>query len=83
MALACTSCVETAECDESVPCEEGRVCYDYACRTQCEDDASCGSEFQCVPCVQDDAQGTVDHCFSAQVRACVPRVEDSTAGDEA
>lgn len=71
MLCSWSGCVETAECDATVPCDDGQICYDYECRVTCELDDECGSGSVCAPCQQDDAEGTVDHCFEATVFACV------------
>ena len=66
------ACVQTADCDSSVPCESGQICYDYVCRPTCTPGTDeCGGGSACVPCQQDDASGTVDHCFDSTAFACV------------
>lgn len=64
--------METAECDASVPCEQGRICYDHACREICELPEGCGVGAVCSPCSSDDAEGIANHCFDATVWACLP-----------
>jgi hypothetical protein len=71
VAVSTLGCVETAECDATVPCEEGDRCYDYECHPICEVDSDCGRGAICVPCMQDDAEGTIDHCFEATESVCV------------
>lgn len=68
------SCVQTAECDATVPCEAGDFCYDYVCRPVCAFETECGRNGTCAPCQQDDAEGTIDHCFEATARVCIPEV---------
>lgn len=70
-------CVNTAECDASVPCDDGEVCYDYVCRAACGSDEDCGTSLFCAPCNQDDADGAIDHCFLSDEFACIPREEPS------
>lgn len=64
-------CVRTAECDAQVPCEAGEVCYDFVCRPTCATVDDCQEGTTCLPCQQDDAQGTIDHCFESPALACV------------
>jgi len=66
-------CVETAECDETVSCESGRVCYDYTCRLTCQADSDCRSDESCLPCAQDDVNASQDHCFGRTINACIPK----------
>lgn len=69
-------CVATAECDATVPCEEGAVCYDYVCRSTCETASECRDTEVCAPCLQDDAEGTVDHCFEQNDFVCLPTEQE-------
>jgi hypothetical protein len=71
LALCAGGCVQTAECDATVPCPDGERCYDYECHTICADDTECGGGAVCLPCQQDDSEGTVDHCFEATDNVCV------------
>ena len=63
-------CVETAECNESVSCSNGRICYRFECRQICETDAQCGDGQTCRPCKEPGSEE--NRCFGASVRACVP-----------
>ncbi len=61
-----TSCVETAECDQTSPCrEDGTICFDYECLDVCEEDTDCDANEQCASCLAQDA------CFGQSSRACV------------
>ena len=67
-------CVETAECDETVPCEGDALCYDYVCRPRCGAGGSCaGPDEVCTPCEEEAARGQINHCREdeAQQRVCV------------
>lgn len=68
-------CVETAECNATVPCPDGDICYDYECRSVCEQDRECGDGTRCVACMADDAPDDQGHCFGSEARACVPDEE--------
>ncbi len=59
-------CVETAECDQSILCQdESQVCFNYECLQECSDDSDCASNETCTSCETSDA------CFGAMTRACV------------
>lgn len=61
-----SSCVSTAECDQSSPCgSEDQVCFDYICRTICTNDDECGEELACVSCELENS------CYGRTESACV------------
>lgn len=61
-----TACVETAECDQSSPCDdEARICFEFECRPRCDVDDDCEGELRCISC---DAN---DSCYGVDARACV------------
>lgn len=66
-----SACVETAECNASVTCPTGQVCYEYECRVRCESQAQCSDGQVCAPC--QTIAGTHDQgkCFGADLYACV------------
>jgi hypothetical protein len=72
--LVSGGCLRTAECDQSFPCEEGRVCYNYFCREICEDAEDCGASESCLPCDEPQPDGRGNACFGDEtdVSACVP-----------
>ncbi|GEM_PF-5732067 len=70
------ACVETAECDETVGCSDGQICYDLKCEVRCEMntaevDQECGATRQCLPCLENVGAGIRDHCFSEDKSACL------------
>lgn len=66
--LLSAGCVETAECNESVRCPDGEVCYRYVCRRRCDSDEDCPDGAACQPC--EPASGE-SRCFGIEGRACV------------
>ena len=62
-------CVETADCNESVRCPDGEICYRYECRPRCRSDENCGEAASCRPCVEPETEE--NRCFGEQARACV------------
>jgi hypothetical protein len=74
-AFGWTGCVQTAECNASVRCPDGEVCFDYVCRQRCQADRDCANSQACISC--DDRQGERGQnvCFGQSVRACIPSDE--------
>lgn len=74
-------CVETAECDQSITCDDtSKVCFRYECKQVCEEDEDCGQGESCLSCEANDA------CFGMMLRACVAdelmsTMEDMSDGD--
>ena len=66
-------CVETAECNESVRCSQGTICYEYRCRPRCDGAAACPREEICRPCM--DPATEENHCFGRQGSACLPETD--------
>lgn len=59
-------CVETAECDQSITCDDTtKVCFRYECKAICEEDEDCEEGASCQSCEANDA------CFGVMLRACV------------
>lgn len=65
------SCVETAECDETVACTDGKVCYDLKCQNACSDGSDCRETETCEPCLENFGAGISDHCFTDSRLACI------------
>jgi len=63
-------CVQTSECNASVQCGEGEVCYDYVCRDICAGPASCETSESCASC--EDPETDENLCFGRTERACIP-----------
>ena len=76
VALLATSCVETAECNESVTCPDDEVCYEFRCRAICESDQECADGYECLPCKPPELADTNGHCFGAEASACVAQQEE-------
>ena len=64
-----SGCVETADCNESVRCPDGQVCYRYECRRRCDEASDCGDGTSCRPCV--DPETEENYCFGERARACL------------
>lgn len=71
LVMGASGCVDTAECNASVTCPAGKVCYEYECHIRCESSAQCGEEQVCAPC--QTISGTHDQgkCFGADLKACI------------
>lgn len=67
-------CVHTAECDGTVACDDGEVCYDYRCRVVCAEISACDGV--CAACLQNDSDGQIDHCFGVAALACIPAEDE-------
>ncbi|TDP73618.1 hypothetical protein DFR33_106262 [Bradymonas sediminis] len=69
--LGAPACVDTAECNATVSCPGGEVCFEYECRPRCESAAQCPADQVCSPC--QTISGTHDQgkCFGADLSACV------------
>jgi hypothetical protein len=66
------SCVETAECNESVTCPSGEVCYEFECREICSSDDDCDEDESCLACKPPELADATGNCFGADRSACVP-----------
>tara|TARA_B100000686_G_C16396309_1_gene764987 strand:- start:94 stop:429 length:336 start_codon:yes stop_codon:yes gene_type:complete len=81
LALSRLGCVETAECDQSITCDDSsKVCFRYECKQVCAYDEDCNEGESCQSCEANDA------CFGMMLRACVAdeqmsMMEDMGDGD--
>lgn len=65
-AASSAGCVETAECDQTIPCNDtSKICFDYVCQPSCQRNDECDEGLACISC---DAR---DVCFGMKGRACV------------
>ncbi len=72
VAVGLISCVETAECDETILCPDGQTCFELVCEDDCESNMDCGDGEVCTPCVLDDGTGVTDRCFDRGESVCRP-----------
>lgn len=74
-------CVQTSECNASVQCGDGEVCYDYVCRDICGGPANCEPSESCVSC--DNPETDENLCFGRTERACIPDERQPVDGEDA
>ena len=65
-----SSCVRTAECDDSLASANGSICYDYECQAPCEGDDECDAGLRCTPCEVDGRDRCIGS-YAAATKACV------------
>lgn len=64
------ACVETLECDESIGCPDGQLCFKNACLIVCNDETPC-EVGTCEPCIVEMDGSVVNRCTGREGSVCV------------